>query len=63
MIQVTVRKAEGLQVFRQLLEEGLTRNEEIAQEMGVTSGTVSKMAKKAIDAGWLQKNHREYQLK
>jgi predicted transcriptional regulator len=52
-----------MQVFRQLLGEGLTGAQDIAQEMGVTTGTVSKMAKKAIEPGWLKKNGREYELK
>ena len=31
-------------------------------QMGVSKGTVSKSARKAIEAGWLRKNRREYEL-
>jgi Mn-dependent DtxR family transcriptional regulator len=46
--------------FRQWLEDGLTSAEDIAREMHVTKGTVSKLARKAMDQGWLKKNGREY---
>jgi Mn-dependent DtxR family transcriptional regulator len=42
--------------------DGLTRAEDIAHEMGVSKGYVSKMAKRAIDAGWLRKKGRDYEL-
>src|SRR6476661_10527128 len=56
------RKASRIEVFRQCLEDGLTSAEDIAREMGVTKGTVSKMAKRAMEDGWLKKQGREYVL-
>jgi CRP-like cAMP-binding protein len=48
--------------FRQCLEATLTSAEDIARQMGVTKGPVSKLAKRAIDEGWLRKNGRKYAL-
>jgi predicted transcriptional regulator len=50
------------QLFRQLIEDGLTRATDIAEEMGFSTGQVSKLAKKAIEAGWLAKDGRDYKL-
>ena len=44
------------------IEYGLTSAGGIAEEMHVSKGTVSKWAKRAIEAGWLKKNGREYAL-
>ena len=52
----------SVQVFRQWIEFGMTRASEIAEEMGISNGQVSKLAKKAIDAGWLKKDGRDYAL-
>ncbi len=54
--------AESLDVFRQWIADGLTGAEDIAQEMGVSKGTVAKLAKRAMEAGWLRKEGREYAL-
>jgi len=35
---------------------------EIAEEMGLSKGQVSKLAKKAEKAGWLKKVGRKYQV-
>jgi Mn-dependent DtxR family transcriptional regulator len=45
-----------------LIEDGVTECNQIAQEMKVSPATVSRFAKKAIDAGWLRKVKREYVL-
>ena len=58
---IICRKADDLDIFEQLLKEGLTNCSEIAQEMGCSPGKVSKMAAKGIKAGWLNKNGREYE--
>jgi hypothetical protein len=50
------------QLFRQCLEDGLTGATDIAEEMGITKGRVSKMATQAIAGGWLKKDGREYAL-
>jgi transposase-like protein len=51
-----------MDVFLQWVADGLTSAEDIAREMGVSKGTVSKWARKAIEAGKLKKNGREYAL-
>jgi len=61
-ISVGYKLAQSLDVFRKCVEEGVTLCEQIAEEMKVSKGTVSKMAKKAIDQGWLRKRGREYEL-
>jgi hypothetical protein len=48
--------------FQQCLEGGLTAATEIAKEMCVSKGQVSKLATKAIKAGWLRKDGRDYML-
>jgi DNA-binding transcriptional regulator YiaG len=55
-------KASSIEVFRQCLEDGLTSAEDIAREMGVSKGTVSKWAKRAMKEGRLKKHGREYGL-
>ncbi len=59
-IRVTYQEADPLQIFRQWIVDGLTSCREIAEEMGVSKGTVSKLAKKAEKAGWLEIKHRQY---
>jgi DNA-binding NarL/FixJ family response regulator len=56
------RKASSIEVFRQCLEDGLTSAEDIARKMGVSKGTVSKMAKRAMEEEWLKKQGRQYVL-
>jgi DNA-directed RNA polymerase specialized sigma24 family protein len=56
------RKASRIEVFRQRVEDGLTSAEDIAREMDVSKGTVSKMAKRAMEEGWLKKQGRQYAL-
>jgi len=61
-VSITTKEADGLSVFRQWVEDGLTSATDIAQEMGLSKGTISKMAKKAEAAGWLKINGREYAI-
>ena len=61
-VDVVTREASSLDVFRQWIEDGLTSAEDIAHEMGVSKGTVSKWARKAMEAGWLKKEGRGYAL-
>jgi Mn-dependent DtxR family transcriptional regulator len=51
-----------MDVFRQLIEAGVTECNHLAGEMRVSPATISRMAKKAIDEGWLEKKRREYAL-
>ncbi len=62
VIRIDYKLAQSLDVFRWLIEEGVTDCTQLAQELKVSPGTVSKWAKKAIDAGWLRKKGRDYQL-
>ena len=61
-IQVSYKKAENMDVLRQHIEDGLDSATEIAEEMGVTKGCVSKLAKRAADEGWLSISKGKYKL-
>jgi AAA domain-containing protein/DnaB helicase-like protein len=61
-VTISHKVAQSLDVFRQVIADGVTDNQQIAQEMKVSPATVSRFAKKAIDAGWLKKRGRNYQL-
>jgi len=58
--EVNFKELSNVQVFRQLIENGLTGATDIADEMGISKSQVSKMAKRAEAEGWLKKNGREY---
>jgi hypothetical protein len=62
VVEITTSEASSMDVFLQWVADGLTSAEDIAREMGVSKGTVSKWARKAIEAGKLKKNGREYAL-
>ncbi len=55
IVTISHKQAQTADVFRRLIEDGVTECNQIAQEMKVSSATVSRFAKKAIDAGWLRK--------
>ena len=61
-IQITHKEADGLVVLIDWVKAGLTSASEIAEEMGISKGQVSKMAKKAIDLGLLIKDGRSYSI-
>jgi len=56
------KEADRLALFRQWVEAGLSSATDIATEMGVSKGNVSKMAKEAQKAGWLSSDGRKYTL-
>jgi hypothetical protein len=60
--RVSWKKLSTSQIFRQWIEDGVTSATDIADEMGISKGQVSKLAKQAIAAGWLTKENREYKL-
>jgi predicted ATP-dependent serine protease len=60
--KVDWKKISTAQIFRQWVEDGLTGATEIAEEMGISKGQVSKLAKQGILAGWLKKQGKEYVL-
>ncbi len=61
-ITVSCKPARSMDVFRHIIEDGVTECGQIADEMRVSAATISRMAKKAIDEGWLTKKGREYVL-
>lgn len=61
-VSIACKPAQTLDVLRQLIEAGVTECNQLAQEMRVTPGTISKWAKKAMKEGWLRKKGREYEL-
>jgi putative DNA primase/helicase len=62
VITVACKPAQTQDVFRHLIEDGVTECGQIADEMRVSPATISRMAKKAIDQGWLRKKGREYEI-
>jgi hypothetical protein len=59
-ILITHKEADGLMVLVNWVKDGLTSASDISDEMVISKGQVSKMAKKAIDAGLLIKVGRGY---
>jgi hypothetical protein len=62
MTSITTKEADGMAVLIEWVKDGLTSAEDIAREMGVSKGTISKMAKRAMEAGRLRKEGRGYAL-
>jgi len=60
IVSVAHKQAQSLDIFRRLIEDGVTECSQLAEELKVSKGTVSKWAKKGFDEGWLTKNGREY---
>ena len=60
LISISHKRAQSMDVFLKLIEEGVTQCTQIAHEMKVSEATVSRIAKKAFDAGRLKKNGRDY---
>jgi hypothetical protein len=61
-VMISTKEADGLAVLVEWVRDGLTGAREIAVEMGLSPGAVSKLAKRAIDAGRLKKDGRGYAL-
>ena len=60
--RVSWKEISTAQIFRQWVEDGVTSASDIAEEMGISKGQVSKLAKRGIMDGWLTKNGRDYAL-
>jgi len=56
------RKVATIEVFKQWIRDGLTSCSDIAEEMGLSKGAVSKLAKRGQDAGWLRVDGRTYKV-
>jgi AAA domain len=59
-ISVACKAAHSLEVLRRWIEDGVTECSQLAEEMRVSKGTISKWATKAMKEGWLEKKSREY---
>ena len=59
---VTTKEASPLQIFYNLIENGLNTCSEIAAEMEVTKGYVSQLATAGEREGWLKKEKRRYAI-
>jgi len=63
LVSIGHKPAQTLDVFRSIIEAGVTKPSEIASEMKLPDYKISRLAKKAVDAGWLRKSKRgEYEL-
>ena len=62
-VRAKCKPMQSLEVFKQWLRDGLTGCSEIAEEMGMTKGAVSKLAKKGEREGWLTIYGRSYSIK
>ena len=61
-VEVTFREANRVDLILQWVADGLTSCEDIARELGVSKGTVSKAANKLIKQGKLILRSRRYEL-
>lgn len=59
-VSISCKQADGAEVFLQWVRDGLTQCKDIADEMGLSKGAVSKMAKKLAEQGRLTITKREY---
>jgi hypothetical protein len=62
IVSIGCKLAQTMDVFLGLIEDGVTECGQIAQEMKTSPATVSRLAKRAIDAGKIIKKSREYFL-
>src|SRR5439155_14999303 len=60
IVTISHKQAQTMDVFLQLIKDGVTQCSDIANEMKVSSATVSRLAKRAMDAGLIKKVNREY---
>jgi CRP-like cAMP-binding protein len=62
VVRVDYKQAHPLAVFRSWVEFGLSNATAIAEAMDVSVGHVSKLARRAVGAGWLRVQGRKYIL-
>ena len=62
LTSINHKVADRLALFRQWIDAGLNTATDLATEMAVSKGTISKMAKAAQLAGWLATDGRKYRL-
>jgi hypothetical protein len=62
-VSIWYEQTQTQEVFMQLITDGVTDCADLAEEMKVSKGTISKWAKKLMDAGRLKKtNRKRYEL-
>jgi putative DNA primase/helicase len=61
-VEVSFKRADRADSVLQWVRDGLDTCEDIAHELGVSKGTVSKLAKKLLTDGALMKNGRRYEI-
>jgi hypothetical protein len=61
-VRITYKQADPLAVFRSWVESGYNTANSIAEVMDTSASTVSKLAKKSVEAGWLAVKSRKYYL-
>ena len=59
---ISHKVADRLAILRQWIDDGLNTATDLATEMGISKGQVSKLAKEAQKAGWLATDGRKYRL-
>ena len=58
-VSISCEQTQTLEVFMQLITDGMTDCADLAEEMKVSKGTISKWAKRLMDAGRLKKTNRK----
>ena len=61
-VRVTFKALPTLEVFKGWLRDGLDSCTDIADEMGLSKGAVSKLAQRGVRDGWLRVEGRQYKL-
>jgi putative DNA primase/helicase len=61
-VSISHRLAQTMDVFLELIEDGVTECSEIAEEMKTSKASVSRIAKQAMKSGKIVKVNREYML-
>lgn len=61
-VRRSFKVADNLEVLCQMIGDGITGCSELAEEMGISKGQVSKLATRAIKAGRVRKDRKEYAL-
>jgi putative DNA primase/helicase len=62
LVSVEHKQAQTMDVFLGLIEDGVRDCNQIAQEMKTSPASISRLAKRALDAGKIVKKSREYFL-
>jgi hypothetical protein len=61
-VRVTYKSLPTVEIFKQWLRDGLDNCTDIAADMGISKGMVSKLAQRGVREGWLVTSSRKYKL-